>query len=46
MLSVIFVEILNLAILLTNETILDIVENFLTIVILTEFDNFFAATMT
>ena len=36
----IFVESVNLVILLTNNTVLDIIMNFLAIVIITEFDDF------
>ena len=41
MLYVVLVETVNLIILTTNVTILDVIMNFLAIVVLTEFDNFF-----
>ncbi len=42
---VVLVEIVNIATLATNFTILDIIMNFLAIVVLTEFDNFFFSTV-
>ena len=42
---VIVVEIVNLAILCTNHTILDIIMNFLALVIITEFDDYFFGTV-
>ena len=41
MIYVVLVEIFNISILTTNTTILDVIMNFLAIVVLTEFDNFF-----
>ena len=45
MLIVVLVETVNLAVLSTNFTILDIIMNFLALVVLSEFDNFFFATV-
>ena len=42
---VIVVEIVNLAILCTNHTILDIIMNFLALVIIAEFDDYFFFTV-
>ena len=39
--TVIAVEFVNLVLLLTNETILDIIMNFLAVVVLSEIDDFF-----
>ncbi len=41
MLIVVLVETVNLAVLATNFTIIDIIMNFLALVVLSEFDNFF-----
>ena len=41
MLVVIAVELVNLAILTTNHTIMDIIMNFLALVIIADFDDFF-----
>lgn len=45
MFIVVLVETVNLAVLATNFTILDIIMNFLALVVLSEFDNFFFATV-
>ena len=45
MLMVIVVEIVNLAILTTNHTIMDIIMNFLALVIIADFDDFFFMTV-
>ena len=45
MFIVIQVELVNLAILNTNQSILDIIMNFLALVVLSEFDNFFFKTI-
>ena len=45
MLVVIAVETVNLAVLTTNHTILDIIMNFLALVVVTEFDDFFFMTV-
>ena len=42
---VIVVEIVNLAILCTNHTILDIIMNFLALVIIADFDDYFFFTV-
>ena len=42
---VIATEIVNLAVLSTNHTILDIIMNFLALVVITEFDDFFFMTV-
>lgn len=39
--NVVLVEIANISLMTTNVTILDVIMNFLAIVVLTEFDNFF-----
>lgn len=45
MFIVVLVEVVNLAILNTNESILDIIMNFLALVVLSEFDNYFFQTI-
>ena len=42
---VIVVEVVNLAVLSTNHTIMDIIMNFLALVIIAEFDDFFFMTV-
>ena len=42
---VVAVETVNLAVLCTNHTILDIIMNFLALVVITEFDDFFFFTV-
>ena len=42
---IILVETVNLAVLLTNNTILDIIMNFLALVIISEFDDYFFMTV-
>lgn len=42
---VLFVEIVNLAILTTNNTVMDIIMNFLALVIISEFDDYFLSTV-
>ena len=44
-LVVIAVEVVNLAVLTTNHTIMDIIMNFLALVIIAEFDDFFFMTV-
>ena len=44
-LIVILVEYVNLIILMTNETVLDIVMNFLALVVISEFDDFLFSTL-
>ena len=44
-LAVIFVEIVNLIILLTNHSVLDVIMNFLALVIISEFDDYFFKTV-
>ena len=44
-LVVIAVETVNIAVLCTNNTILDIIMNFLALVVITEFDDFFFMTV-
>jgi len=45
MLVVIVVEVVNLAVLTTNHTIMDIIMNFLALVIIADFDDFFFMTV-
>lgn len=45
MFLVMLIETVNIAVLATNFTILDIIMNFLALVVLSEFDNFFFATV-
>lgn len=45
MFIVVLVEMVNIAVLSTNETIIDIIMNFLALVVLSEFDNFFFSTV-
>ena len=45
MLVVITVEVVNLAVLTTNHTIMDIIMNFLALVIIADFDDFFFLTV-
>jgi len=45
MLVVIAVEVVNLAVLTTNHTIMDIIMNFLALVIIADFDDFFFMTV-
>ena len=42
---VIVVEVVNLAVLSTNHTIMDIIMNFLALVVIAEFDDFFFLTV-
>ena len=42
---VIFVEVINLIILTSNYTIMDIIMNFLALVVIADFDDFFAQTL-
>ena len=42
---VIFVEVINLLILTSNYTIMDIIMNFLALVVIADFDDFFAQTL-
>ena len=44
-LVVFIVELVNLAILTTNNTVMDIIMNFLALVIISEFDDYFLATV-
>ena len=44
-LVVVSVEVVNLAMLTTNHTIIDIIMNFLALVIISEFDDFFFMTV-
>ena len=44
-LAVIFVETVNLIILLTNHSVLDVIMNFLALVIISEFDDYFFKTV-
>ena len=44
-LAVIFVEIVNLIILMTNHSVLDVIMNFLALVIISEFDDYFFKTV-
>ena len=43
--TVVFVEVINLIILTSNYTILDIIMNFLALVVIAEFDDYFAQTL-
>jgi len=45
MFVVISVEVVNMAILITNNTIIDILMNFLALVIITDFDDYFFWTV-
>ena len=45
MLVVIVVEVVNLAVLTTNHTIMDIIMNFLALVIIADFDDYFFMTV-
>ena len=45
MFIVVLVEVINLAVLNTNQSILDIIMNFLALVVLSEFDNYFFETI-
>ncbi len=42
---VVGVEIVNVVILCTNSNVMDIIMNFLALVIISDFDNFFVATL-
>ena len=44
-LVVFVVEIVNLAILTTNNTVMEVIMNFLALVIISEFDDYFLATV-
>lgn len=45
MFIVVLVELVNLAVLITQVNILDIIMNFMAIVVISEFDNFFYSTV-
>ena len=44
-LMVVAVEVVNVVILCTNQNVMDIIMNFLALVIISDFDNFFVATL-